>query len=267
MLLAKKRPVTDSTEGCRMIKTPFRKPATPPLQHEPERVQGIVQEYTDALQKLCATCAQGPGDQDALEQQILEARAVLVLARAALLRERVEHKRVHQLAMHDRVTALPNRKYLLERLELALADPRPPRQALAVLQISLDSGGHDCNETLLKIVAARLNRSVRAEDMVCRIGGDEFACLLPGLPSRERLGQAAAMLSDAVPAHVKIGGVEIHPHPNVGIAMFPGDGASAEILLKSADAAMWFARRRRTPFAFFGDGAAAPRTDRAELIL
>jgi len=259
-----------------MIRIPAQRRKAPQLQNAPQRVQAMVLEYADVLQKLCNSLAAGSGEQDLLEQQILEARASLVLARAALLRERVEQKRARHVAMHDNTTALPNGRFLLERLELALADARPPRQALAVLHINIGSDGHDCDESLLKIVAARLNRSVRAEDMVFRLGGDEFACLLPGLPSHERLAQLACMLSDVVSARLTIGSVEIRPRANIGIAVFPDDGATADALLESADAAMCFARRRQTRFAFFDGGTAVratisphrhPATHRAPSIL
>ncbi len=110
---------------------------------------------------------------------------------------------------------------------------------------------------MLRIVAARLARSVRADDMVSRVGGDEFACLLADVPSREQLSHLACKMFDAVSAPMKIGQLKLTVRASIGIAVCPTDGASAEALLKSADNAMYRAKRQNTGYAFFAEGAAA----------
>ena len=108
---------------------------------------------------------------------------------------------------------------------------------------------------MLRIVAARLTQTVRAEDMVSRLGGDEFACLLGGLPSREKLSHLARNLVDVVSAPVKIGQIKLTVRPSIGIALCQSDGATAEALLKNADAAMYRAKRGQTGYAFFDQHA------------
>jgi diguanylate cyclase len=227
-------------------------------QYTASRVQAIVQQYSDTLRKLYETLADDSNQRALIERKIYDARMAMVLARASMLRLKVEQKREEHLALHDGLTALPNRRFLLERLDQVLADAQPPREALALLGIEFNSrqtlhgsGTYQCNDALFKIVAARLNRAVRSEDIVCRLGGDEFACLVPGLPSRAQLGQLVLKVLDTVSAPLKIGSLEIFLQLNVGVAVFPADGATSDALLESAVAAMRFAKQQKSRCAFF----------------
>jgi diguanylate cyclase (GGDEF)-like protein len=227
-------------------------------QYAAPRVQAIVQQYSDTLRKLYNSLADDSSQRVLIERKIHDARMATVLARASLLRLKVEQKRAEHLALHDGLTALPNRRFLLERLDRVLADAQPGRQALALLGMEFNSrqtlhgsGTYQCNDALFKIVAARLNRAVRSEDIVCRLGGDEFACLVPGLPSRAQLGQLVSKVLDTVSAPLKIGSLEVFLQLNVGVAVFPADGATGDALLDSAVAAMRFATQQKSHCAFF----------------
>jgi diguanylate cyclase (GGDEF)-like protein len=230
----------------------------PQSQYTSPRLEAIVREYSETLQKLYESVAADSSQRELLQQRIHEARIAMVLARASLLRLQIEQKRAHHVALHDGLTALPNRKFLIERLDRALASPQPPRQAIALLHMefsarqTLCEGGYHCSDALLRIVAARLHRSVRAEDLVCRLGGDDFACLAPGLPNRAQLGVLISSLFDVVSAPLRIDNLEFVLHLNIGIAVFPADGVTADGLLKSAGAAMRFAKQQGSRFAFFG---------------
>jgi diguanylate cyclase len=291
---AKKMAATQSKEGCEMARIPpyflpkvrarfigYRTPlplAPPPAaellrhsQYISPRLEAIVQEYSDAIQKLYRSAADDSSQRGLLQQKLHEARIAMVLARASLLRLQIEQKRAHHLALHDGLTALPNRKYLVERLDRAFADAPPPRQAFALLHMEFTArqtlcgdGNNRCSDALLKIVAARLNRSVRAEDLVCRLGGDDFACLAPGMANRAQIGQLVSALFDVVSAPLKIGNVEILLQLNVGIAVFPGDGVTADGLLESAVAAMRFAKQQGSRYAFFGRRCSVPEYGFAE---
>jgi diguanylate cyclase len=188
----------------------------------------------------------------------------LARARTARAQERDEFgaaqtaaKRACYSALHDGLTLLPNGKYFRARLEQALGRIEPPYQALAVLYLSLedftpffDTCGHDAGDELLKMVAARLALAVRAEDMLSRLRNDEFACLVAGLPGRNQLSDLARQLLRAVSGPLKIGVLHLCVRPNIGIARYPVDGASAEALLASAEFAMCFAKQRKAGFAF-----------------
>jgi diguanylate cyclase (GGDEF)-like protein len=114
-----------------------------------------------------------------------------------------------------------------------------------------DSYGHDVGDALLRIVAARLTRSLRADDLVGRMGGDEFACVVTAGQDREALGGLAGKLIDAVSAPMTIGPIELTVRPSIGIAACPADGATVELLLRRADMAMYRAKRLRCGHSMF----------------
>ncbi len=193
-----------------------------------------------------------------LEQELHDTRAALQRVRAELVGMQADEKSARYNSQHDSLTALPNRSFFRQRLDGELARGESPRRALAVFYLDLDgfkplndTHGHDAGDKLLRIVGARLAHGVRAEDMVCRMGGDEFACLLSGLAGREQLRQMAGKLYDSVSAPLKIGKLETSIRPSIGIATFPADGATSDALLKSADVAMYRAKRQGTGHAFF----------------
>lgn len=228
------------------------------------RVQASVLECVNALDQLQLTLSHEFTRRQQLEREVAETQAVLAQARDQLATTRAEERHARHLALHDSLTALPNRSSFHERLEQALADPELRRRGLALLYVDLDGfkavndeHGHDAGDEMLRIVAARLARSVRDDDMVSRVGDDEFACLLPDVPSREQLSHLACKMFDAVSAPMKIGPLKLTIHARIGIAVCPTDGASAEALLKSADEAMYRAKRQKTGYAFFAEGEAA----------
>lgn len=171
-------------------------------------------------------------------------------------------RRSLSMALHDELTALPNRGFFGEWLDRAVTQQAKTESGpLAVLYLDLDGfkgvndrHGHDVGDELLQIIAARMARAIRAGDVVSRLGGDEFACLLTDVPDRERLGQLACKLFDAISAPVKIGPHELSVCPSIGVAMCPEDGVTAEALLRNADAAMYRAKRHRSGYAFFEQG-------------
>ena len=228
------------------------------------KVQASVLECVNALDQLQLTLSHEFARRQRLEREVIDTQAVLARARDQLAATQAEEQHARHLASHDSLTALPNRSCFHERLEHALAEPERRRQGLALLYLDLDgfkavndAHGHDAGDELLRIVAARLARSVRADDMVSRIGGDEFACLLPDVPSREQLSHLACKIFDAVSSPMKIGQLKLTIHASIGIAVCPTDGANAEDLLKSADNAMYRAKRHNTGYAFVAEGAAS----------
>lgn len=228
------------------------------------RVQASVLECVSALDQLHLTLSHELARRQQLEREVIETQAVLAGARHQLIATRAGEQHARHRASHDALTALPNRSSFHERLEHALADPELRRRGLALLCVDLDGfkavndeHGHDAGDEMLRIVAARLARSVRADDMVGRVGGDEFACLLADVPSREQLSHLACKIFDAVGAPMKIGPLQLTIHASIGIAVCPTDGASAEGLLKSADYAMRRAKRQNTGYAFCAESATA----------
>jgi diguanylate cyclase (GGDEF)-like protein len=85
---------------------------------------------------------------------------------------------------------------------------------------------------------------------VSRLGGDEYACLITGVSSRDRLQQIASTLFEAVSAPFKIDTLMLNVRPSIGIAVCPSDGTTTDDLMKAADTAMYGATRKRSSFAF-----------------
>jgi diguanylate cyclase (GGDEF)-like protein len=227
---------------------------------EAQATRAGVLECVDALGVLVDALAEERARHALLENELNAARTALGRARVEIVGIRSSERRSRRLALQDELTTLPNRSFFGAWLDQALtAHPGAP-QPLAVFFVDLDgfkgvndTHGHAVGDELLRIVASRLAAAVRVEDVVSRIGGDEFACALTHLPGREHLGQLARKLYETVSAPVRIGGLELAVRPSIGIAMCPADGATAQTLLCRADAAMYHAKRRVTGFAFFDE--------------
>ena len=157
--------------------------------------------------------------------------------------------RMRQLAMHDPLTGLPNRDLLEDRIGLALATARREGERLAVLMLDLDrfkqvndSLGHAAGDELLRQVAQRLRELLREEDTVARIGGDEFAVLLPRLAASRDATQVARMLVASLCAPFGVEGRQVSIGVSLGIALFPTHGRDPAALLRRADAALYRAK-------------------------
>jgi diguanylate cyclase len=220
------------------------------------RSQASVSECVSALDQLHTTLRHELARRGLLEEELAGLKATLAQARRELLGTQAGERQARHRALHDSLTALPNRSFFRERLAHTLGRGQAP--ALTLLYFDLDgfkpindTHGHDTGDALLKIVAARLMRAVRAGDMVSRLGGDEFACLLDRLPSRQQLSHLACKLLDAIAAPAQIDALMLSVRPSIGIVTCNGDGMSADMLLKHADAAMYRAKRQKTGYAFF----------------
>jgi diguanylate cyclase len=159
------------------------------------------------------------------------------------LRAQQENRR---LSMHDPLTELPNRLVLRERLT-ALCKAATP---FAVLCLDLDGfkavndrHGHAAGDWLLKSVAERLRQALRVQDLVCRVGGDEFVVLLPGAGAEVAVEIALRLLAAVEKPH-DLGGIATVPcGTSVGIALAPADGLEPDRLLSVADDRLYAAKR------------------------
>lgn len=218
--------------------------------------QGTILECAEALGQLHTLFADEVARHDALKMEVFDAHTALAQARAELRGTQAGERQARHRALHDGLTALPNRSFFMEELSLALRATRAP--GMAVMYLDLDEfkpindlHGHAVGDEMLRIVAARLARVMRSQDVVSRLGGDEFACLLKGLNDRERLRQLATEMHNAVSAPCKIGALTLSVRPSIGIACCPDDGNSVEDLLNNADAAMYRAKRAGSGHVFF----------------
>jgi diguanylate cyclase (GGDEF)-like protein/PAS domain S-box-containing protein len=173
---------------------------------------------------------------------------VIAVSRDISERKQAEEQIEYQ-AYHDALTGLPNRLLFKDRLTVALAHARRQRRPLAVMFLDLDhfklvndTLGHSTGDQLLKVVAQRLQESLREEDTIARMGGDEFTVLLSRLHGTEDAPMVAAKLLETIAQPISIDGQELFITTSIGIAICPHDGENAEILLKNADNAMYRAK-------------------------
>lgn len=160
-------------------------------------------------------------------------------------------EQARHLAFHDVLTGLPNRQLLFERLAFLLRDAERNGRWLAICYLDLDgfkavndNQGHDAGDALLRATAARLSARVRGNDVVARIGGDEFVLVLNQLSGLYDEKHALNRLLDAFDTPIALpGGTEVHVGISIGVAMYPQHGRDANTLITRADQAMLAGKR------------------------
>jgi diguanylate cyclase (GGDEF)-like protein/PAS domain S-box-containing protein len=185
---------------------------------------------------------------------------------------------IHHLAFYDALTGLPNRRYLLGRLERALADAPDRSQFGALLFIDLDNfkalndtHGHGKGDDLLRQVAARLQAIVQKADTVSRLGGDEFVVLLEALAddpllAASRAEGVAARILAALDRGYDLGEVHFYNTPSIGVTLFGDRQEAPEQPLQRADTAMYEAKSAgRNTIRFFDPAMQAAVGDRLAL--
>jgi diguanylate cyclase (GGDEF)-like protein len=159
-------------------------------------------------------------------------------------------QRLAHMAHHDVLTGLANRLLLAATLEKALERAKRHGHRLALLFVDLDhfkrvndTLGHAAGDELLQEVARRLQRTVRAEDLVARLSGDEFVIVFEDLAERDEAVQLARKITAALSGPIGLAQRSLGVSASVGIALYPDDGNTAETLLCASDAAMYRAKQ------------------------
>jgi len=175
---------------------------------------------------------------------------ILVWVQDLTERKQMENT-IRQMAYYDSLTGLPNRNLLNDRLAVALANASRSNQKVAILFLDLDhfktindSLGHEAGDHLLQQVSLRIKKTLRKQDTIARMGGDEFIILIPGLMDTDLTARLAEKILDAVTPVFKIGDNELYIGCSIGISIFPDDGMEIKTLLKNSDLAMYRAKEK-----------------------
>jgi diguanylate cyclase (GGDEF)-like protein len=194
-----------------------------------------------------------------LEQRVQD--RTLELRTEIAERQRIQEQLKHQV-MHDALTGLPNRGYLLDRLTRVLKRlKREPERHSALLYLDVDrfkvindSLGHLAGDEVLKEVSRRLLTCVREPDIVARLSGDEFAVLLEEVPCPETAIKVAGRIHAALGKPLHVAGRELSPTTSIGIAIVDPTYDSADAALKDADVALYRAKEQgRNRFELFDE--------------
>lgn len=167
-----------------------------------------------------------------------------------------------ELAGRDSLTGLPSRSALRDFLVERLADAAKSNRSTAVLYVDLDrfkavndTLGHPVGDALLRKVAERFRSAIRQNDIVARIGGDEFAITQPDAPQPAAATALALRLVDLIGRAYAVNGHVLHIGASVGVAIAPDDSVDPDILLKNADLALYRAKGEgRGRYCFFESG-------------
>lgn len=169
-------------------------------------------------------------------QQLREQMAELEQSRTALREE----------ATHDALTGLANRRLFYDRLQQAIRHAHRYGSKLGILYVDLDHfkeindrHGHHVGDAVLTEVAKRLTACVRDSDTVARLGGDEFVVLLEGVQGREDHFAVASKIGQTLNAGTSFYGLDVDIAASIGHAIYPDDGIDEDVLMRTADAAMY----------------------------
>ena len=172
-----------------------------------------------------------------------------------------KQKDIHYLAYHDLLTGLPNRALFMDRVNQTIARAQRHEQQFALLFIDMDrfksindTLGHLTGDRVLQLVANRILDCLRAEDTLCRFGGDEFALLLPDISDQQGIATVAKKILDEIRKPFLVDQHELHLRASLGVAVYPTTGTTWETLLHNADVAMYHVKSNsRDNFSFYTD--------------
>jgi diguanylate cyclase (GGDEF)-like protein/PAS domain S-box-containing protein len=189
------------------------------------------------------------------------------------LKEREE--RLEHLALYDPLTGLPNRVFLADKLQQAMARSRRRTRNLAVAYLDLDSfktvndtHGHEVGDRLLKVVAKRMKRVMRDGDTLARLGGDEFVAVFLDLENAASSRPVIDRLLESVAQPIRIGDLVLHISSSIGVTFYSHtDEVDADQLLRQADHAMYESKlSSQSRFSYFDESRDRTIRGRSEAI-
>jgi diguanylate cyclase (GGDEF)-like protein len=218
------------------------------LRHE-DRLLIVKKPFDAAEIQQCANALSRKWQNERMLKRYIEGLETVVADRTEGLE--VANRQLRHLASHDALTGLSNRLLLDDRLAHAIALAEREQHQFAVLMIDLDrfkkindSLGHRAGDDLLREVAKRLKGIVRPVDTTARVGGDEFVILLCGPVNEPEALELGLRAISVLESPVKLAGIDVHISLSIGLALYPMDGTTAEMLIAHADAALYCAKER-----------------------
>jgi len=224
-------------EACRRVG--LRSMIVTPLRHL---------DSTVGVLKVVAPQVNGFTDTDIRTLQLMSELIAAAMFHAA----RHEASQLYLQATHDALTGLPNRALFYDRLRQFIDIARRSSGTLGIVNLDMDGlkpindrYGHRAGDAAIREAAQRMAGAVRSADTVARVGGDEFAVLLPGIGARAEAERQSRRLADAVCAPFAFEGRALDLSVSVGVALLPDDGSDMTALMDQADAAMYRMKRAR----------------------
>ncbi|MDP1863721.1 MAG: GGDEF domain-containing protein [Thiobacillus sp.] len=225
------------------------------IEHLPlEEIQHALDQSTDVEDKV-QECAD---DLHQVNRNLVKEITARKKLEKRLDAKAVEDEKNRYLAYHDTATGLANRTLFNDRIEQALVQSERHGRKFAVLFIDLDrfkaindTFGHAMGDKVLQMVATKLQACVRQEDTVSRIGGDEFLCLLIEVNNEADVAHIAEAIIRAISEIEELDETRLKVTASIGISIYPGDGTTAEVLIKNADSSMYRAKQAGERYAFF----------------
>ena len=206
-------------------------------------VENKMQSAVDELVVVNNALKDEVKERETLEQELLE------------LKEEVEN--ATQASLHDTLTGLPNRALFYDRLEHGLEQSKRHGWSLAVMFMDLnkfkeinDAHGHGVGDRVLLTIAKRLKQHTRSDDTICRFGGDEFLYLLMEVKNEDEVINIIKKLIKKIALPINEAGLKLVIKASIGVAIYPKNAKTTEALIKSADEAMYAAKRNKLGYAF-----------------
>lgn len=209
----------------------------------------------------------------------------MLRSRDAVASLKETEERLRYLAYYDPLTGLPNRQHFKEQLEIFINLAKRSKTHVAILFLDLDrfkrindTLGHSYGDKLLQHVSKKLLTNLRQSDLVlrangkqqvpevARLGGDEFTVLLSNVQNADSVALVAQRLVEQLSEPITLEQYEVVVTPSIGISVYPNDGETVELLLKNADAAMYYAKESgRGCFKFYSESLNSRALDRLKL--
>ncbi len=203
-----------------------------------KEIQDNIKEISNNLEKI-------------VKQRTGKLQKINLQLKNEINRGEVLTKKIRELAYFDQLTGLPNRKYFYNKLNKLINSDQGGQENIVIFFLDLDSFkrindtlGHDKGDILLQKVAERLRHRLRKNDVVARVGGDEFLILMQNLQDGNTILKVAKDILEIFRKSFKFANQETYITTSIGIAVYPEDGKDAKQLIKSADLAMYQAKEK-----------------------